>query len=142
MTDCVGCILLLAFFSFLLFEINHCCNMSCFIFESLSLLINQSIVCVEQKQEKAVLDAKCKKAGRLVNENSKRLTELRSNESPLVLTARYLSFSFLVSLIFCHTIIFLLLPSTFIYIFYRGCKYEEKIQRNGRPEEARRILST
>nr|POF09499.1 structural maintenance of chromosomes protein 5 [Quercus suber] len=49
----------------------------------------------KQKQEKAVLDAKCKKAGRLVNENSKRLTELMSNESPLLLTARYLSFSFL-----------------------------------------------
>nr|POE66691.1 structural maintenance of chromosomes protein 5 [Quercus suber] len=37
----------------------------------------------KQKQEKTVLDAKCKKAGRLVNENSKRLTELMSNESPL-----------------------------------------------------------
>ena len=119
----------LHFFSFLLFEINHCCNMSCFIFLSVCLLINQSIVCRKQKQEKAVLDAKCKKAGRLINENSKRLTEIMSNESHLVLTACYLSFSFLVSLIFCQTIVFLLLPSMFIYIFYRGCKYEENIKK-------------
>ena len=80
---------------------------------------------MEQKQEKAVLDAKCKKAGRLVNENSKRLTELMSNESPLVLTAHYLSFSFLVSLIFCHTIVFLLLPSIFITFSLGGSSMRE-----------------
>ncbi|KAK9988056.1 hypothetical protein SO802_028295 [Lithocarpus litseifolius] len=42
----------------------------------------------KQKQEKAVLDAKCKKAGHLINENSKRLTELMSNESHLGVLVR------------------------------------------------------
>ncbi|KAF3957734.1 hypothetical protein CMV_017286 [Castanea mollissima] len=42
----------------------------------------------KQKQEKALLDAKCKKAGRLINENSKRLTELMSNESHLGVQVR------------------------------------------------------
>ncbi|KAK7835531.1 structural maintenance of chromosomes protein 5 [Quercus suber] len=42
----------------------------------------------KQKQEKAVLDAKCKKAGRLINENSKRLTEIMSNESHLGVQVR------------------------------------------------------
>jgi hypothetical protein len=70
------------------------------------------------------LDAKCKKASSVINENSKRLTELMSNESHLVLSAHsfsfLLSYIFLVSLVFCYTVVFLLLPSIFIYIFIGG----------------------
>ncbi|GMY22549.1 structural maintenance of chromosomes protein 5 isoform X2 [Fagus crenata] len=42
----------------------------------------------KQKQKKALLDAKCKKASSLINENSKRLTELMSNESHLGVQVR------------------------------------------------------